>query len=163
MEKKNKNLEFLSYIKTPLTEESIAVLYSANNIRYERCVLFDDFVQSLLSLVFDTYMGDDITDDSQRVNHFTWCWEKNIDNFNKEGISFANTDSAYNYFVEFMIEVFYGVNNKESKTNMSNTIKRLWKDMFSYSGAKSRSDMDNFIEIYGILEKSLKKGQKRAF
>ncbi len=162
MEREDKKKEFLSYIKTPLSENSIAVLYSANNIRYEKCLLFSDYVQSLLTLIFDTYMGDDITSDDDKFKHFEWCWNKNIENFKDEGIHFGTTNSSYNYFLEFMMEVFYTITTKGGKEHIPITIRTLWLSVFSYNRMKTRSDMDNFIEIYGILEKSLKKGQKNA-
>lgn len=152
----NKKIDFLSYIKTPLSENSVAVLYSANNIRYERCQLYSDYIQSLLSLIFDTYMGDDISSESDKVEHFKWCWKKNIENFKEEGIEFRDTDVSYNYFIEFMFEIFYSVGSKEDKPHITETIKALWLALFSYGRLKSRSDVDNFIEIYLILEKSLK-------
>ena len=158
MDNKNKKRDLLSYIKTPLSENSITVLYSAHNIRYERCQLYNDFIQSLLLIIFDTYMGDDIMSDEEKVKHFNWCWNKNISNFKKEGIIFNNTDIGFNYFLEFMLEVFYSINDKESKPHISVTIRTLWLSLFSYNRIKTRSDIDNFIEIYGILDKSLKKG-----
>ena len=158
MDNKNKKRDLLSYIKTPLSENSIAVLYSAHNIRYERCQLYSDFIQSLLLIIFDTYMGDDIMSDEEKVKHFNWCWNKNISNFKKEGIIFNNTDIGFNYFLEFILEVFYSVNDKESKPHISVTIRTLWLLLFSYNRTKTRSDIDNLIEIYGILDKSLKKG-----
>lgn len=162
MENRDKTIDFLSYIKTPLSENSVAVLYSANNIRYEKCLLFSDFVQSLLTIIFDTYMGDDITSDEQKVKHFQWCWQKNLDNFKEEEIHFADSDEAFNYFMEFMSEVFYTINGKDQKEHIPITIRTLWLSVFSYNRMKTRSDMDNFIEIYNILDKSLKKGQKNA-
>jgi len=158
MDNTDKKRDFLSYIKTPLSENSIAVLYSANNVRYERCQLYSDYIQSLLLIIFDTYMGDDIMSDEERVNHFHWCWNKNINNFREEGIIFNDSDIAFNYFLEFMFEVFYTVDGKEGKPHIAITIRTLWLSLFSYNRIKTRSDMDNFIEIYGILEKSLKKG-----
>lgn len=157
MEKEDKTRRFLSYIKTPLSEDSVAVLYSANNIRYEKCLLFSDFVQSLLTLIFDTYMGDDFTSDQDKVNHFKWCWNKNIDNFKEEGIYFNESKEGYDYFLEFMMEVFYMLNDKDNR-NVPITIRTLWISVFSYNKLKTRSDMDNFIEIYKILDESLKKG-----
>ena len=162
MEREYKARNFLSYIKTPLSENSIAVLYSANNIRYEKCLLFSDYVQSLLSLIFDTYMGDDITSDDDKIKHFQWCWYKNIENFQEEGIHFGDTGNSYNYFLEFMMEVFYTIGGKENKKHIPITIQTLWLSVFSYNRMKTRSDMDNFVEIYGILDKSLKKGEKNA-
>jgi hypothetical protein len=160
MEKKDKTIEFLSYIKTPLSDDSIAVLYSANNIRYEKCLLFSDYVQSLLTLIFDTYLGDDFTSDEEKINHFKWCWDKNIKNFIEEDIWFYSSRESFDYFSEFMREVFYELPDKEGKKNPQVTIRSLWVSVFSYNNSKSRSDMDNFVEIYNILDKSLKNGKK---
>tara|TARA_B100000963_G_C22607139_1_gene663114 strand:+ start:505 stop:981 length:477 start_codon:yes stop_codon:yes gene_type:complete len=157
IEKTDKNIKFLSYIGTPLSENSISVLYSANNINFERCELFSDYVQSLLSIIFDTYLGDDITEDDEKIKHFEWCWIKNIENFEKENIKFSIKSESFDYFKEFMIEVFYNVELKE-ENKIKPIIKNLWNSIFSYNGTKTSSDMDNFIEIYKILENSLKKG-----
>tara|TARA_B100000927_G_C16440040_1_gene459363 strand:+ start:341 stop:817 length:477 start_codon:yes stop_codon:yes gene_type:complete len=157
IEKTDKNIKFLSYIGTPLSENSISVLYSANNINFERCELFSDYVQSLLSIIFDTYLGDDITEDDDKIKHFEWCWIKNIENFEKENIKFSIKSESFDYFKEFMIEVFYNVELKE-ENKIKPIIKNLWNSIFSYNGTKTSSDMDNFIEIYKILENSLKKG-----
>lgn len=158
MEKKDKTRDFLSYIKTPLSENSVAVLYSSNNIRYEKCQLFSDYVQSLLTLIFDTYMGDDFSSDGDKIKHFQWCWNKNSQNFKEEGITFKDTDESFNYFLEFTLEVFYTISGKDEKKHIPVTIRALWLSIFSYRRIKTRSDMDNFIEIYKILDESLQNG-----
>lgn len=156
IENADKNIEFLSYIGSPLSENSVAVIYSANNISFGRCELFSDYVQSLLCVIFNTYLGDEITEEDDRLKHFEWCWQKNIDNFKLEGINFSSKGESFDYFKEFMIEVFYNIENKESK-KIKGIITSLWDTIFSYNGVKTSSDMDNFIEIYKILEKSIKK------
>ena len=78
---KNKTLELLNYINKPMSKESIGILYATNGIRYDKCELFNDFILSLLMLIFDTYMGDDIMTPSDQEAHFKWCWNKNIENF----------------------------------------------------------------------------------
>jgi len=57
------------------------VLYSANNVSFERCHLYCEFTQSLVAKVTDTYMGDEITTPVQRMEHFKWCWEDNVKDF----------------------------------------------------------------------------------
>ena len=59
-----------------------------------------------------------------------------------------------------MREVFYELPDKEGKKNPQVTIRSLWVSVFSYNNSKSRSDMDNFVEIYNILDESLKNGKK---
>ena len=155
MVNKNKTLELLNYINTPMSRESIMVLYNANNITHEKCELYSDFIQSVILIVFDTYMGDDITDMAQRKNHFKWCWDKNIENFKKEGIGVASL-KLYNYFLEFMNEVYYSTTNKSENTKINANILKLWSYIFDYDNNKSKSDMDTLIEVYKLLEVSIK-------
>lgn len=150
----NKHLKFLSYLNTPLSRESINIFYDANNVRFEKCELYGDFVLSLLTLVFDTYMGDDITSPEHQIKHFKWCWDKNVENFKLEGIH-INDENLYEYFLEYMLEVFYF----SEKTKESNDLK-LWVDLFDYSRNRTQSDLDTFIEIYKLFEKSLKNAHK---
>ena len=158
MEKdKNKTIEFLNYIKNPLSETSIAILYDANSVRFDKCQLYSDFVCSLLMLVFDTYLGDVITTEKQQIEHFNWCWNKNISNFKDEGIEFKSINELLSYFKEFMVEVFYAIEDKDDKPYINENLISLWEYIFDYKKPKSRSDIDSFIEIYNIFEKSLKK------
>ena len=153
---KNKTLKFLDYIGKPMSRESITVLYSANNIKYETCELYNDFVQSLIFLIYDTYMGDDITNEKDKKNHFSWCWNKNVENFKKEGLTFEN-NKLKNYFLEFMLEVYYPISKKEENQIALDNIIKLWSYIFDYNNNKSKSDVDTLIEIYNIFENSLNK------
>lgn len=158
MEKdKNKTIEFLNYIKNPLSESSVAILYDANNIRFDRCQLYSDFVCSLLMIVFDTYLNDVITTEKQQLEHFNWCWNKNISNFKEEGIEFIPIKELHSYFKEFTFEVYYAIEDKDNNEYINNNLILLWEYIFDYKKPKSRSDVDSFIEIYNIFEKSLKK------
>ena len=48
---KNNNLSnFINYIKTPISREEILSEFTKNNIRYDRCILYSDFIQSLIHL-----------------------------------------------------------------------------------------------------------------
>lgn len=153
---KNKTLKFLDYINKPMSRESIIVLYSANNIKYEKCELYSDFIQSLIFLIYDTYLGDDITNEEEQKNHFNWCWDKNIDNFKKENISFKDI-KIKNYFLEFMLEVYYPITKKDENQIALDNIIKLWSYIFDYNNNKSKSDIDTLIEVYQMFENSLKK------
>lgn len=146
---------FLDYINTPMSKESITMLYNANNIKFEKCELYSDFVQSLLRLAFDTYLGDDVTSSEEQINHFKWCWIKNKANFAKEGLFFDNK-KLYDYFLEFMLEVYYTSLEKNQFENPDKALLKLWFNIFDYSRVKTHSDVDTLVEIYKIFEKSLK-------
>ena len=130
------------------------MIFNINNIKFEKCVLYSDFVQSLLRLAFDTYLGDDVTSVEQQLNHFKWCWGKNLNNFFSEGLLF-DSPNLYNYFLEFMLEVYYTI-EKETGENIEKKLLKLWYNIFDFNKAKSQSDIDTLIEIYKIFEKSLK-------
>ena len=147
-------LSFLAYIHNPISKESISIIYASNNIKYEKCELYGDFVHSLLMLAFDTYMGDDVMSVEDQINHFKWCWDKVIKNFKDEGIYFKNV-KLYNYFLEFMLEVFYTYDGKQLYDYTDNGILKIWNDIFTYDKTKTQADIDTLIEIYEIFEKSL--------
>jgi hypothetical protein len=100
-------------------------------------------------------MGDDITSDEQRVAHFKWCWDKNIENFKAEGIEFSSTARIYKYYLNFMLEFYYSTEDKVGNEDISINIKKIWANIFSFGSTKTRSDVDAFLEIYGLMEKSL--------
>jgi hypothetical protein len=147
----NKHLKFLSYLNTPLSKESITMIYDANNVNFEKCELYGDFVLSLLTLIFDTYMGDDYMSAGDQVKHFKWCWDKNVENFKLEGVYIKNTN-LHEYFLEYMLEVYYFSENKNENDSLD-----LWSKLFDYTKIRTQSDMDTFIEVYKLFEKSHKK------
>lgn len=151
-----KKVNFLAYLNNPLSQESIQLYYSSNKIKSERCELYGDFVQSLLLTVFETYLGDEITSVEQQVKHYKWCWENTVECFNKEGLS-LNNEGVFTYFLDFLLEVFYTLENKtESELGGTNVLK-LWDIIFDYNKIKTNSDIDAMLEIYSLLDMSLKK------
>ena len=126
-------------------------------MNYELSKLYRDFTLSLFSLIFDTYMGDDLTNNADKLKHFEWCWNKNINNFKEEDIYFNETDEAYDWLLEFVFETYYFLPNKENNPNIPITIKKIVTELFSFPDIKTHQGMENFVRIYKILDKSLKK------
>ena len=153
MNKFNKN-SFLGYINNPITKEDMMLFYKENDIKYEKCELYSDFALSLIMTIFDTYMGDDVTSLDDQFKHFEWAWQKTILNFVEEGLDFEG-NILYEYFLEFMLEVYYPITNKNEIT-IDKKISKLWLDIFDYHRIKTNSDIDALVEIYIIFEKSLK-------
>ena len=155
MSNTRKTQEFLSYIKTPLSQNSLNVLYSANNVKFERCQLFSDFTQSLIAKVADTYMGDTFTTPVQRIEHFKWCWDENIQNFEDENIQLKHSRELFHYFQQFMVDSFYASTDKDEMDVVKHRLTKLWKYILGYTTNKTRSDVDTFLEVYKIFEKTL--------
>jgi hypothetical protein len=149
----NKN-SFLGYINNPISKEDMMLFYKENNIKYEKCELYSDFALSLIMTIFDTYMGDDVTNLDDQFKHFEWAWQKTILNFVEEGLDFE-ANVLYEYFLEFMLEVYYPIIDKK-EIDIDKKLCNLWINLFDYNKTKTNSDIDALIEIYVIFEKSLK-------
>ncbi len=152
----DKNRNLLAYIRNPMSKESIVILYDSHNIRYEKCILYNDFVQSLLLMVFETYMGDEVTNLNQQINHFKWCWEKNYSNFCREGIIFESI-FLYDYFLQYTLEVFYSEKDKTKLHSIESNCLHLWTEIFNYNRIKTQAEMDTLIEIYRLFDDSMVK------
>lgn len=135
------------------SRETTDLIYSSNSISYDKCNLYSDFIQSLITIVFDTYMGDDITKESDKLRHFQWVWYTNLDNFNKEGIKFNDTLELYDYFLIYLFESFYNIPTKDKL--LYDTILMVWLKLFDMNILKTKSDMDLFLDIYKVFETSL--------
>lgn len=146
-------IEFLKYITTPLTKEEMTLLYKANNIKYDKCELYYDFIKSLNLLIITTYLGDDVViTDEDKKKHFLWCFRKIINDFKEENIIFDDIEDIRAYFFHFYNELFY---NDEDKDNVINKLNNLPNSSFDYNRIKTRSDMDLLIDLYKLFEKSL--------
>lgn len=145
--------EFIKYINNPLSFEEMNLLYKANNIKYDKCELYYDFIITLNKLVVETFLGDDVINGEEDIkNHFSWCVDTVLNNFKSENIIFDDTNNLSNYFYYFYIELFYNVNNKNDILEKLNKLPTL---SFDYNRIKTRSDMDVLLELYRLFEKSL--------
>jgi|TARA_R110001592_G_scaffold214974_1_gene468043 hypothetical protein len=153
--------QFFNYLSKPMKKEDVEIWNSANNIIPEYCDLFEDFSFSLYYLVTSTYLGfshegSNVTkigvNNTEKINHFNWCWHKTIENFSKESIIFNFSKDDYNYFESFYMEIFYD----QSDRSVRNALETFLKDLFNRKRIISQSDMEMFTDLYKTLERSLK-------
>lgn len=158
---KNDNFKgFFDWLAKPMEQEDINAWYLANNIIPEYTELFRDFCLSFLSLLKETYLGDENTknkdtgvvmSEDQKLNHFKWCWNKTIENFKIENINFIFNKDDYNFFESFFYEIFYENDDDKSKRAIDN----FFKQLFDENHKKTKSDIEVFTDIYKALERSL--------
>ena len=131
------------------------LLYRANNIKYERCNLYNEFIMSLNITINDTYLGSEyINSEKEVIQHFKWCLDKVIDNFKEKNIIFEDTTEVEEYFYFFYSEIFYKSEDRKNNLSKLNNLAYL---SFDYHRLKSRSDIDVLVEVYKLLDKSLNK------
>ena len=149
---------FFDWLVKPMSQEDVTSWYLANNITPELTELFRDFCMSLLSLLNETYLGDDDIEtkvgmtEKQKKEHFDWCWNKTVENFSKENILFKFNDDDSHFIKEFFYSIFYSPSEKKIKDNIDD----FFKQIFSYKEKKTKSDIEIFTDLYKILERSLK-------
>ena len=152
---------FFDWLAKPMDKEDVNAWYLANNITPELTELFRDFCFSFLNLLKDTYLGDDFSDNKetkvgmttdQKKQHFKWCWNKTIENFNKESIDFKFNEMDAEFFESFFFEVFYNQPDQKVKEQIDN----FFKQIFDRTTTKTKSDIEMFTDLYKVLERSLK-------
>jgi len=149
---------FFNYLSKNLDQDEVDIWFNANNIIPEKLELYCDFTISLYNLVMDTYLGENVDNetkitlsDEDNQKHFDWCWKKTVDNFSKEGLEFNQNGDHYDYFKSFFDEIYYKQDNK----NMKDSIGKFFSDVFDREKPFTRSDVDMIYTIYKSLDKNL--------
>lgn len=121
--------------------------------------LYYDLSYSLYLLIKTTYLGDENDsvetkvkmDDLDNIKHFDWCWNKTMENFKKENISFEEKGEHYDYFLSLFSEIYY----KQTKDNVRNSIDVFFNDLFNRDKPFTQVDLDLIYNIYKTLDKNL--------
>jgi hypothetical protein len=148
----NRKQELLQTIQKDLTNNELLTFYTTNNIVFERIDLFRDFVISLTLLVSSTYLGDTLTSPEQRMKHFDWCWNKNLNNFAEEHIYIKSKGVHYRYFSKYFAETFYAKEDKETSVKL---ILKFWNSIMSYLSIRRQIDLQVFIGLYKMMDSYL--------
>lgn len=148
MDKREEYLTFEEY------KDQIEIWYKTHNIIREYSELYCDFLSSLLKLIDETYLGSDIlTSEGDILNHFNWCFNKTISNFEKERIYFATKGSHYEYLWLFFYNGYYKCEVGEK----CRLLLEYFDLLFNFGKIKTPTEIESFTEIYKILDKNLKK------
>ena len=96
--------DYIEFISPENYKQQIEVWYKACNISREKTELFHDFLISLYDLVESTFLGVDVLENEEdQKTHFNWCWNRIIENFEKERIYFKNRGKNYEYLWNFFL------------------------------------------------------------
>lgn len=151
MEDKESYLEFISFENY---KQEIDIWYKSHNISREKLNLFHDFVASIYDTVDSTFLGLDVMyEGGNQKNHFTWAWDKVIEELSKEKIYIKNRGPHYEYFWNFYMETYYysQINGHDSK------IPNYFLKLFDFEHIKSKSELEILTIIYKILNQNFKK------
>ena len=152
--------KFLNWLTKPLSDEDLDVWFRVNNMIPEFINLFRDFCLSFYFTMNETYLGDSHGKSKEtkigltqrdKENHFEWCWNKTVDNFELEGIHFVFDSKDKDYFKEFFFEIFYDSKNR----NVKGGLLEFFRQIFNNNRPMSKSDLEILTDLYKTLERSL--------
>ena len=144
--------EFIKYVAKPIDPKEMDLWVKSNNICIEKTQLFFDYLCSLYNIMTDTYLGSDSIVTKEDVKgHFSWCWEKNIENFNKENITFKSEGEHKKYLWTFFEFSFYEDNGDKNLEKIDFYLNRLFKLYVE----KTKSELDILKDLYSLLDRSL--------
>ena len=144
---------FIEYIGKYLPREQTKEFFAQQNIKVEQTDLFIDFTITLLSSLYESYLGDDIiSNDNDRLSHFNWVWKKTINQYKKEKIKFKEEGYHKDYFWYFLHENFY-VGKDKDKIVVG--MKEFFRTVLDVTKEKTMSDIDNLKIIYGTLKENI--------
>ena len=144
--------EFIKYVAKPIEPKEMDLWVKSNNICIEKTQLFFDYICSLYNIMTDTYLGEDaISTKKDVLGHFSWCWDKNIENFKKENIFFSGDGEHRNYLWTFFEDSFYQDSGEKNVEKIDFYLNRLFKLYLQ----KTKSELDILKDLYTLLDKSL--------
>jgi hypothetical protein len=147
-----RSVDFIEYISKPMDRKDINMILKINGFIKERGDLLFDFTNSVIQKMIKTYLGDNLMSDEDKKKHFDWCWNSVLEDFSKEYIFFNKKGDLYGYFSYFFYEIFYKEDLKEEKS-FEKTLYFVINS-FNYNEIKTKSELDNFLELYKIFNKS---------
>lgn len=148
----NRKEELINTLQHDLSPSELIQFYQSHHIVFERVDLFRDFAINLTKIIASTYLGDAITPPEKQITHFKWCWKKNISDFEKEHIYFAQKGGHYQYFIKYFMETYYMHEDKDLQVKL---ITEFWAHIMSYLPAKRTIDLGVFLGLYELLNKNL--------
>lgn len=144
---------FIEYVGKFLPKEKTKDFFKENNVKVEHADLFIDFTITLLSFLYDSYLGDEVvSNNTDRYNHFSWVWKKTINQFKREKIKFKEEGYHKDYFWYFLHENFYTLKDKDK---ILVGMKEFFRSVLDITKEKTMSDLDNMKVIYDILKENI--------
>jgi len=146
-----------NWMTRPVPRDEVEIWFSVHNMIPEKIELYGDIVYSITNLILETYLGEDTNEtkifmsDEDINNHFEWCWNKTLSNFEKENILIDSEGEHKDYLKTFFLDGFY--NQKE--IDLKKAITTFVQDLFDIDKIFVKSDLDILTEIYKVFNRSV--------
>ncbi len=148
---------FYNWMMVPVPKDEVDIWFSVHNMIPEKIELYGDIVESLTTLVLETYLGEETIEtkirmsDDDITNHFDWCWKKTLDGFEKENILIDSEGEHKDYVKTFFLDSFYYQKDSEIRS----AVKLFVTDLFDIDKVFVKSDLDIITEIYKVFNRTV--------
>ncbi len=146
--------KFIRWLVKPLSQQDINKYIESNDINLQKTELFLDIFMSLHKIIEDTYLGTHGTgydgidySEEDNENHFEWCWNKLLFNFEQEGVYITKEGSHKEYLKLFFYDSFY--NQKES--GIRESIEFFFNAIFNIDNMQTSADLEILNEMYKMM------------
>jgi hypothetical protein len=86
--------------------------------------------------------------ESDKKNHFDWCWDKLIKDFENENILIDSDGEHKEYLWNFFLDSFY----TQPQVNIREAIPEFIEELFNLEKPFAKSDLDILTELYKTLQ-----------
>ena len=144
---------FYDWMSVHLPQDEVEIWLNVHNMIPERIELFNSIFNSLAHIVIDTYLGESsqetkvVLTQTDKENHFLWCWNKLLKDFEKENVLIDSEGEHKEYLKSFFQDSFYSQPNKDIRES----IPKFIEDLFDLNKSFAKSDLDILTEIYKTL------------
>lgn len=148
---------FYNWMMVPVPKDEVDIWFSVHNMIPEKIELYGDIVESLTTLVLETYLGEETIEtkirmsDDDITNHFDWCWKKTLEGFEKENILIDSEGEHKDYVKTFFLDSFYYQKDSEIRS----AVKLFVTDLFDIDKVFVKSDLDIITEIYKVFNRTV--------
>ena len=148
---------FYNWMMVPVPKDEVDIWFSVHNMIPEKIELYGDIVESLTTLVLETYLGEQTIEtkirmsDDDVTNHFDWCWKKTLEGFEKENILIDSEGEHKDYVKTFFLDSFYYQKDSEIRS----AVKLFVTDLFDIDKVFVKSDLDIITEIYKVFNRTV--------
>ena len=145
---------FYNWMSMPVPFSEVEIWFSVHNMIPERIELFGVVFTSLAYSIIDTYFGEDnyetkvVMSESDKKNHFDWCWDKLIKDFENENILIDSDGEHKEYLWNFFLDSFY----TQPQVNIREAIPEFIEELFNLEKPFAKSDLDILTELYKTLQ-----------
>lgn len=119
-----------------------------NNINIQLLGIYKNFITYTHKIMFETYIGDEYMGETDRNNHYDFCWNESAKQFNQIGLDFTQKTSARDFFKKIAFKLFYNIDNKPELISLCKTRLRDSVDIMFRIGDLTTNNGEFLIVVF---------------